>query len=194
MRLRFGALLIITITLMGAQCQTTVSSYHIASGHISWSRSTLSVKGQRKSTPLSAAWPSTLRSSTPTSRGTYLLRQIVRDRPELLHASSIPAATTTLPIHAMVSPPSIASAPSANLPPDMAAWEKVAICEEGGDWIYDGPVYSGGLGISRTNWDAYGGQQFAPERAQATPEQQATIGQRIEGSSFVPDQNGCAAW
>ena len=75
--------------------------------------------------------------------------------------------------------------------PIMLVWEKVAICEMGGNWEYAGPYYSGGLGITNHNWIAYGGLKFAKNAGLATPEEQATVARAIEGSSYVPDQNGC---
>src|SRR5271166_230132 len=69
------------------------------------------------------------------------------------------------------------------------AWERVAICEEGGNWQADGSEVSGGLGITRANWNAYGGTQFAPEGAEATEDQQIIVAMRI--SPNPPDQNGC---
>ena len=75
--------------------------------------------------------------------------------------------------------------------PIMLAWEKVAICEMGGNWEYVGPYYSGGLGITNHNWIAYGGLKFAKNAGLATPEEQVTVARAIEGSGYVPDQNGC---
>jgi hypothetical protein len=66
------------------------------------------------------------------------------------------------------------------------------VCEEGGNWQADGPRFSGGLGITRANWVAYGGQAFAQSGAQATPDQQIQVAQRIQSSP--PDQNGCTSW
>ena len=77
-------------------------------------------------------------------------------------------------------------------PAQRAAWERVAMCEEGGNWQADGPRFSGGLGITRANWAAYGGLQYAPSGAQATPDQQIMVAQRIQGT--VPDQYGCRGW
>ena len=74
-----------------------------------------------------------------------------------------------------------------------AEWERVALCEEGGNWHADGAVFSGGLGISRTNWVRYCGTQFAPVGALATEDQQIIVAERITGG-WVPDQYGCAAW
>ena len=47
-------------------------------------------------------------------------------------------------------------------PDQRAAWERVAMCEEGGNWHADGSTFSGGLGISRANWVAYGGRRVRP--------------------------------
>ena len=67
-------------------------------------------------------------------------------------------------------------------------WDKVAMCEEGG-WIgYAGPAYPDSLGINAQNWYANGGG------SDLSPAAQVAVAQRIEGTSFVPDQSGCAAW
>jgi len=77
----------------------------------------------------------------------------------------------------------------------MAQWQKVAICEEGGNWHVRGSLYSGGLGIRNSNWTYYSrGLGFPASAADAAPWQQVIVAQRIQGSSFVPDQYGCAAW
>jgi hypothetical protein len=68
----------------------------------------------------------------------------------------------------------------------------VAICEEGGDWSADGGRFSGGLGITRTNWIAYGGGQYAPSGAEATEDEQIMVAERIQ--STPPDQDGCGSW
>jgi len=73
---------------------------------------------------------------------------------------------------------------------EFAAWSKVAVCEEGGNWQFDGPVFSGGLGIRNTVWIAYGGLQFAPRAGLATPYEQIFIAKKIQANP--PDQNGCA--
>lgn len=71
----------------------------------------------------------------------------------------------------------------------MAEWSKVNVCEESGDWHVDGTQYAGGLGISRTNWSAYGGKADFGDEASATPEQQVTVAMRIQPNP--PDQSGC---
>ena len=77
-------------------------------------------------------------------------------------------------------------------PAQRAAWDRVAMCEEGGNWAADGPRFSGGLGISRANWVIYGGLQYASRGALATPDEQIMVAERIQ--SYAPDQNGCGSW
>jgi len=73
----------------------------------------------------------------------------------------------------------------------MKMWDKVNICEEGGRWNIQGSIYSGGLGIRDENWISFGGLRLAPNAGLATPMQQVYIARKIEGSNYVPDQNGC---
>jgi len=77
-------------------------------------------------------------------------------------------------------------------PSERAAWERVAVCEEGGNWNADNGGFSGGLGITRTNWIAYGGGAFAPEGAMATEDEQIMVAERIQATA--PDQDGCHGW
>ena len=77
----------------------------------------------------------------------------------------------------------------------MAQWQKVAVCEEGGNWHVRGSIYSGGLGVRNSNWTYFSrGLGFPASAADAAPWQQVIVAQKIEGGSFVPDQHGCAAW
>ena len=67
-------------------------------------------------------------------------------------------------------------------------WDRVAVCEEGGWGNYGFPAYPNSLGINATNWASNGGG------SDLSPAAQVAVAQRIEGTSFVPDQSGCAAW
>ncbi len=95
-------------------------------------------------------------------------------------------------------PPPPPPAPVATGPVDTvtatqrAEWDRVAMCEEGGNWEADGSRFSGGLGITRSNWDSYGGLQYAPEAAEATPDEQIMVAERIQ--AYPPDQGGCSSW
>jgi hypothetical protein len=77
-------------------------------------------------------------------------------------------------------------------PAQRAEWERVAMCEEGGNWAANGSRFSGGLGITRANWAAFGGLQYAPEGSEATPDEQIMVAERIQ--SYPPDQGGCHGW
>jgi hypothetical protein len=108
--------------------------------------------------------------------------------------AAAPIKKTTTTIHKTVKPK-----PPVYLygvtPADVAAWTKVAICEEGGNWHVRGYKYSGGLGILNTNWTYYSrGMGFPASAADATPIQQIAVAKRINAGYAVPDQHGCAAW
>ena len=67
-------------------------------------------------------------------------------------------------------------------------WDRVAACEEGG-WIgWAGPNYPDSLGINAANWYANGGG------SDESPAAEVAVAQRIEGTSYVPDQGYCASW
>jgi len=58
-------------------------------------------------------------------------------------------------------------------------WDALAECESGGDWgINTGNGYYGGVQFSPSTWDAYGGNEYAPDAHQATREQQIAIAER----------------
>ena len=145
------------------------------------------------------------RTTTHTHRSSDRLTSYVHSGPMAAHPGSLPnlrladallagrpAGTKEV---APVVPPPPPPAPVVTdtvTPYQRAAWERVAMCEEGGNWAADGGRFSGGLGITRANWAAYGGLQYAPEGAEATPDQQIMVAERIQYSP--PDQYGCAGW
>ena len=119
--------------------------------------------------------------------------------PALGAARGVPTAVAppaTPPAPAPTPPPAAAVAPAGPVdtvtPAQRAAWERVAMCEEGGNWSYSGSRFSGGIGISRANWVTYGGQEFAPVGAMATEDQQIMVAERIQFNP--PDQYGCRSW
>lgn len=71
-----------------------------------------------------------------------------------------------------------------------AMWQRVAICEVGGDWDMVGPWYSG-IGFSNATWNAYGGNRFARLAGQASIDQQILVGMKVT-NGYVPDQYGCS--
>ena len=74
-------------------------------------------------------------------------------------------------------------------------WEKVAWCETHSDWEREGTWHDGGLGMLQAAWEKFGGLEFAPRPHLATRDEQIVVAIRIQGSTFVPDQQGeCSAW
>ena len=81
-------------------------------------------------------------------------------------------------------------------PSQRAAWTRVNLCEEGGNWHVSGPVYSGGLGFSHANWDRFNTFGFPADAAEATPDQQIRVAvafatQYWGNPNAAPDQHGC---
>lgn len=127
-------------------------------------------------------------SASSTAPGSSLLLDVSPTLLDRAAASTAPApAAATVPVT-----PAPAGPVDTVTPDQRAAWQRVAMCEEGGNWSADSPRFSGGLGISRTNWDLYGGRQFAPEGAMATEDQQIMVAERIQ--PVAPDQSGCRGW
>ena len=102
--------------------------------------------------------------------------------------SKTTVVTTLNELHHVFPPPSTPDGVTAE---DMRKWQKVAICEQGGNWKVQGPYFSGGLGFRNYVWVAYGGLLYAPNAGLATPQQQVAIAKKINSNGYVPDQNGC---
>ena len=132
--------------------------------------------------------------NTPLLAGPSLLVDLVA-APSVALQTPPPAAAPAAPAAAAaVAPaPAAPAGPVDTVTPEQRAeWSRVAMCEEGGDWSSDGSRFSGGLGITRTNWVAYGGEQYAPEGAMATEDEQIMVAERIQFDP--PDQSGCDGW
>lgn len=54
-------------------------------------------------------------------------------------------------------------------------WHRLAQCESGGNWSYQGPRYSGGLQFTYATWRMAGGTKYAPTAGEATPAQQIAV-------------------
>lgn len=194
MNRRIFITLIATASLVGATCQqlsfqtnrssalSTTSAATMASAH-PWTRllkSSEIVASMGVATVTNRAASARSTPTTPTIGATTVSTKPPAQSPE----TSAPTVPTTLPPTPPVPPESDGVTDA-----ERAAWERTSICEEGGNWQANGPVYSGGLGVSRTNWDAYGGRQFAPDGAMATEDEQIIVAERIQPNA--PDQSGC---
>ena len=78
----------------------------------------------------------------------------------------------------------------------IAEWDRVNVCEEGGNWHVEGAVYAGGLGMSRANWNQFNIFGFPGDAAEASPLQQIRVAVAFATHYYgnpdaAPDQNGC---
>jgi len=74
----------------------------------------------------------------------------------------------------------------------IAEWQRVAICEEGGNWKHFSYWYPNALGIDRPNWIQFGGS-VTKVSSKIT---QILVAERFikHYAMSVPDQYGCHAW
>ena len=82
------------------------------------------------------------------------------------------------------------------LPADYAAWTRVAHCESGG-WQVLGYAYPDSLGITRTNYLAFGGRPLPPgPTTLAERVAQIRVADRLIAhyDAPIPDQHACASW
>ena len=114
--------------------------------------------------------------------------------PETKQTNPVVSTTTVVTLqsainelHHILPPPEV---PKGVTEEDMIKWQRVAICEQGGNWRVQGPIFSGGLGFRNYVWEANGGLEYAPNAGLATPQQQVAVAKKINGN-YVPDQNGC---
>ena len=108
----------------------------------------------------------------------------------LAKAAGVTALGVSIPVLAAGTGQAAASATAAAATATATAtWDKVAVCESGGDWTADtGNGAYGGLQISTATWDAYGGAHFAATPNRATEAEQIGIAQR------VLQEQGPGAW
>ncbi|WP_433889818.1 transglycosylase family protein [Streptomyces sp. CA-111067] len=70
---------------------------------------------------------------------------------------------------------------------DATTWDRVAVCETGGQWHADpGSGFYGGLAITQDTWEQYGGTAYAQRPDLATSTQQIAVAERIL-SDLGPD-------
>jgi hypothetical protein len=121
----------------------------------------------------------------------------MRLQPRLLAA--VVAALLVLPAAGVSAAPrhvraSFRQKPTApKLPRDFAQWSRVAVCESGG-WVVLGWSYPDSLGITRTNYLAFGGRPQPPGRvSRAGIVAQIRVADRLihHYGISIPDQTGC---
>lgn len=104
-----------------------------------------------------------------------------------MHSFTRRAGTLLLPLAAGLTLTMTTAHPSDAA--SVETWDKVAACESGGNWsINTANGYYGGLQISLTNWQHYGGTVYASRPDLASKKEQILIAEKI-----LADQ-GAGAW
>ncbi len=76
-----------------------------------------------------------------------------------------------------------------------SVWDRLARCESSGNWkINSGNGYYGGLQISKSTWNYYGGRQFAAYPNQTSRSNQIVVAQRILNGHDGKKGQGWKAW
>ncbi|MDT0405979.1 transglycosylase family protein [Streptomyces edwardsiae] len=102
-----------------------------------------------------------------------------RQAPALLVAAGVTGSAIAIPL---LGAGSASAADGLN-------WDKVAECESGGSWSQNsGNGYYGGLQLTQTDWEKYGGLDYA-----SSPDQ-ASRGQQIAVAEKILDDQGVGAW
>jgi hypothetical protein len=96
-------------------------------------------------------------------------------------------------------PSAVASASQKTLPAPIiinstiiAAWQRVDICENGGNWNHFSYWYPDGLGIDRPNWIKFGGSVKLPSNKFIQIEIATRFIQYYHMN--IPDKYGCYQW
>ncbi|MGG7568867.1 transglycosylase family protein [Streptomyces sirii] len=75
-----------------------------------------------------------------------------------------------------------------------ATWDRLALCESGGDWGAEaGNGLSGGLQFVRQTWHSFGGDVYAQRASLASREQQIQVAARVLGRQGWGAWPACAA-
>ena len=172
---------LLTLAATAQPARASIEAPHLASTHPS---DQLTAFVSPNSATTTSASERTAKASTASSTLPDLHMAIAR--------LTSPPAVTNAVAPVIPQPPPAPVVIDTVTPAQRSAWNRVALCEEGGNWQADGSRFSGGLGITRANWSMYGGLQYAPSGAQATPDQQIMVAQRIQYSP--PDRYRCGSW
>ncbi len=110
--------------------------------------------------------------------------QVVAESPATTTTTTVPEEwrRVSIDFHEILDVIEILTSPSD--PRGYQVWDRLAVCEQGGNWQARSQSYTGGLGFLRSTWRAWGGEQYAPAAHEATREQQIDIaryGQAMNG-------------
>jgi len=126
--------------------------------------------------------PQTQRAVTSWQRSNGLLVDGIAGPATLASLRSASRSSNAIQVTPTLPPPPPA-------PAHYDQWVRLAVCESGSRWDYNGGSgYDGGLQFSPSTWRANGGGEFAPFAYQASALQQMVVAER------VLDASGWGAW
>ena len=97
--------------------------------------------------------------------------------------------TVVLAGAALLAPLGILTATGSASAADSGVWDRIAMCESGGNWhINTGNGYYGGLQFAASTWRAYGGTAYAATADKASKSQQIAIATKVQRAQ------GWGAW
>jgi len=87
-------------------------------------------------------------------------------------------------------PEEVIAEPRPTPEPGYGKWDRLAVCESGGDWHNArNPIYKGGLQFDASTWARYGGLAFATRADYATRAEQIQVAERtlaVQGPGAWP--------
>lgn len=120
----------------------------------------------------------------PTAEAAFHLEYVENDRPVTATISGLDDDDAWSPASKQVVTPTLYTAPPkpkpvvkvAGVSQTRSVWDRLAQCESGGDWSYNGSSgYDGGIQFSPSTWQSAGGTKYAAYAHQATREQQIAV-------------------
>lgn len=143
-------------------------------------------------TPTPTPIPPTPTTTPPTTISpTPIITSTSTPTPSLAKTSPSPTQTPVLPTATPTPTPVPTNAPAAVDPNSDEVWDRLAICEAGGNWSIDtGNGYFGGLQFNQGAWESVGG---TGNPAQASREEQITRGKMLQQKRGWGAWGGCSA-
>lgn len=141
------------------------------------------------------ATPSSQPSTTTSTTGAPTIAVVLATIETTTTTPAPTTSTTAAPARTVATTPPTTAAPAPPPPKpgdpnDPATWDRMALCEAGGDWSANtGNGYYGGLQFSLSTWESYGGAGYPHEATKAT---QIEVARRLHAARGWDAWPSCA--
>lgn len=129
----------------------------------------MSVRRQPTSTTSTSTSSTTSTTSTTTSTTTTIAP------PPITSPPTVPPTTATSAPTPPSQQPQISPNSGYGNPYDPATWDRLAVCESGGNWSISTGMFEGGVQFLNSTWLAVGGGQYAQHAYEASREDQIAM-------------------